>query len=350
VRANDTQIDSDNIEDDEEKRLRSRSEPMSALKKSTKRRQAKIVKSTAPFNAASYLYLSYRLAKEFPAIKASQIILQYSTPWPKQSYAYSHDVSSEYAGSVSAITKAISLVLVFLLSNILQVPLAMQDMIMNMISTVTIGYTILLHLHLYDIYPVLVVVPLIFLCLLLHFVVKAWNRQSEVDRLIFLQKIRGRLSGKREVATFAPSGQTPGTHQSETRPIVDILQLPLPEVVELSDNRIATKMTMNRRNFSDFSLSFNSSTEHKDNKRIEEGYISTTDRDIDIDIAVVVSDKNRGDQDHVSRHRPHLSNSDSSVLEEYLTAENEEEVSGLSLSPSSSSFISSLSKLSDETD
>lgn len=38
------------------------------------------------FNAASYLFLSYRLAKQFPDLKISQLITKFQTVWPKQSY------------------------------------------------------------------------------------------------------------------------------------------------------------------------------------------------------------------------------------------------------------------------
>jgi hypothetical protein len=38
------------------------------------------------FNAVKYLFLSYRMAEQYPDLQASQIILQYSSPWPKQDY------------------------------------------------------------------------------------------------------------------------------------------------------------------------------------------------------------------------------------------------------------------------
>jgi hypothetical protein len=70
-------------------------------------------------------------------------------------------------------------------------------MLIEMVSTVTIGYTILLHVQLYYFYPVLVIVPFLFFAGIVHFVLKAWNKQSEIDRMMFLRKIRERITGKR---------------------------------------------------------------------------------------------------------------------------------------------------------
>eukprot|EP01034_Spumella_vulgaris_P047294 gene47294-biopygen7322 len=50
-----------------------------------------------PFNAATYLFVSTRLALLYPDIKESQIIAQFSTPWPKQSYQHVTDVSKDYS-------------------------------------------------------------------------------------------------------------------------------------------------------------------------------------------------------------------------------------------------------------
>ena len=57
------------------------------------------------FNAAEYTFVSTRVAKEFPALKESQIILRYSTPWPKQSYGSTKSVSSSYSKKFSFISK-----------------------------------------------------------------------------------------------------------------------------------------------------------------------------------------------------------------------------------------------------
>jgi hypothetical protein len=111
------------------------------------------------FNSVKYLFLSFRLAELFPELPASQIILQYSSPWPKQSYAHVHDVKSNYSDRYTAIYRAISIVVIFLLTNLLATPAAIQDMILQMITLVMMGYLLLVHIQLYYIFPVLVIIP-----------------------------------------------------------------------------------------------------------------------------------------------------------------------------------------------
>lgn len=96
------------------------------------------------FNAASFLFLSYRLASQFchrsrgvktqttetkESLKVAQIIRQFSTPWPRQSYQRSFDVAQKYSKKTSAISRSASLVLVFLLTNMLNMPLTIQVII-----------------------------------------------------------------------------------------------------------------------------------------------------------------------------------------------------------------------------
>jgi hypothetical protein len=165
-------------------------------------RPKRLRKQRHSFNAAKYLYVSYRLAKEFPEIRASKIVLQYETPWPRQSYHYTHNVTKEYGAAKAAVVRSILIVPVYFIGNFLTVPTAIQDMVVEMVSTVTIGYTILLHVQLYYFYPVLVIVPFLFFAGIVHFVLKAWNKQSEIDRMMFLRRIRERFSGKRREEAY----------------------------------------------------------------------------------------------------------------------------------------------------
>jgi hypothetical protein len=66
-----------------------------------------------------------------------------------------------------------------------------------MVSTVTIGYTLLLHIQLYHIYPVLVIVPLLFIGVVVHFVTKAMNSKTEVDKALFLETVRKRQRSRK---------------------------------------------------------------------------------------------------------------------------------------------------------
>lgn len=148
-----------------------------------------------PLNAASYLFLSYRLAERYSDLKISKIILAFQTPWPRQSYQHVHDVKSEYTDSWTAVTRSFSVIIVFFLSNLLAVPLAVQDMIVQLVSTVTMGYTILLHVQLYDIFPALVIIPTMFVLGVGYYVMKSHERAEQSEK----EKIRDRLVSRRSM-------------------------------------------------------------------------------------------------------------------------------------------------------
>ena len=67
----------------------------------------------------------------------------------------------------------------FFIASLVNVPAGLQDMITNIVATATIGYSLLLHIRLYQIYPVLVIVPLVFLTALFHFVYHAFFATNE---------------------------------------------------------------------------------------------------------------------------------------------------------------------------
>jgi hypothetical protein len=136
--------------------------------------------SMSTFNAAKYLFLSYRMATLYPDLKVSQIIQQFSTPWPRQSYQHVTDMAKEYDRKFDALSRSASMIAMFFLSNLLTVPLAVQDMIMQMCTTTATGYTILLHIQLYKIYPVLIAIPTIVIAALIHFFIQSKKADSKV--------------------------------------------------------------------------------------------------------------------------------------------------------------------------
>jgi len=91
------------------------------------------------FNAAEYMFVSYRLAKLFPALGESSIILKYSTVWPKQSYKHKVDVTKSYSSRFSSLGRAVMMLVVFLVTNLLSIPPTFQDMVVNVISTATLA-------------------------------------------------------------------------------------------------------------------------------------------------------------------------------------------------------------------
>jgi hypothetical protein len=148
-------------------------------------------KKSRLFNCAEYLFLSYRLAVSYSDSKIGKLILSFQTPWPKQSYQYlSQDVSQVYSMKYSMIERSMSIIVLFFLTSFLSVPIAIQDMIVQMASTVTLGYTFLLHLRLYQIFPVLVIIPTIFFGLVIHFMIKAANAKKKMEETKLLNEIR----------------------------------------------------------------------------------------------------------------------------------------------------------------
>ena len=113
------------------------------------------------FNAAKYLFVSNRLASEWPELKEAQIISQFRTPWPKQSYRRENDVSGAYNKRYTALYRSASVIAIFFLTQLLQIPSTLQDMIIQMATTAVVGYTVLGHIDLYHIYPALAFIPAI---------------------------------------------------------------------------------------------------------------------------------------------------------------------------------------------
>jgi hypothetical protein len=144
-----------------------------------------MVKRGKKFNAAKYLFLSTRLARIFPDLKVAKIVNEFRTPWPKQSYQRSTDVTKNYNSKFKSVVKSVKMIAMFFITSFMTVPLSIQDMVVQMCTTAVTGYTILIHVDLYKIYPVLVVIPAIILIAILHFVVKSGqvNQKLEFARL-----------------------------------------------------------------------------------------------------------------------------------------------------------------------
>lgn len=143
------------------------------------------------FNAAKYLYVSHRVARVVPESHIAKMILHFRSPWPKQSYQHVTDVSKNYSRKFASLTRSLNLVVFYFLTNFLTIPQAIQDMVMQIVSTALLGYTVLVHLQLYYVYPVLVVVPLLVIVAIVHFVVQSMKAQEKIDKQRLLHELRG---------------------------------------------------------------------------------------------------------------------------------------------------------------
>jgi hypothetical protein len=133
------------------------------------------------FNAAKYLFTSYKLANRFPEVKVAKIIQAFQTPWPKQSFNHSVDVSKQYNRKLDGINRPISIVLMFFLTSLISVPMDIQDLCIQMATTAIAGYTFLIHVQLYKIYPVLIIVPTLILAALIHFFILSGRINSRLE-------------------------------------------------------------------------------------------------------------------------------------------------------------------------
>eukprot|EP01042_Synura_sphagnicola_P005379 gene5380-6862_t len=145
---------------------------------------------SSSFNAAKFLFLSYRVAQKVQQQSTvARIVLNYSTPWPKQTYRHRANVQTGYRRKFAALSQSVSLIVLYFLSNLIVVPVSVRDLALQLATTVAAGYTVLVHLQLYAVYPVLVVVPTLCLGAIVHFVVQAQAGQAQVERSRLLQKI-----------------------------------------------------------------------------------------------------------------------------------------------------------------
>ena len=137
------------------------------------------------FNAAAYLFVSYRLASLFPDLKESKIIKKFHSPWPRTNYSRAQkDVKQSYNVLAMSIGRSVAMVVFQLLGELVSLPVSIQDMILNFISTSVVGYTMLLHVSLYQMMPVLVAVPTVMVVLVVHFFV----RKNDHDRKVQLAR------------------------------------------------------------------------------------------------------------------------------------------------------------------
>jgi hypothetical protein len=125
-----------------------------------------------PFNAAAFVYLSHRLAMQYPRATASAIVLKHATVWPRGSH--------HHRGQSSDARSWVSSVFYPPLCLILSLPLLLQDAMFQLLSTVVSGAMIYVHIYLFNMFPALVVLPLYaVLCVWLVCLLRARCRRRE---------------------------------------------------------------------------------------------------------------------------------------------------------------------------
>jgi hypothetical protein len=73
------------------------------------------------------------------------------------------------------------MILMFFVTSFISIPQSVQDMVIHMCTTAVSGYTALLHVRLYRIYPVLVVGPTLLLAAVVHFIVQSNKMKQKIE-------------------------------------------------------------------------------------------------------------------------------------------------------------------------
>jgi uncharacterized membrane protein len=103
------------------------------------------------------------------------------------------DVSKTYDRKFSEIGSSVVNILIFLLGSLLNIPIAMQDTIIHLTTTTIVGYTALMHMQLFFIYPLLAAVPTLFFAVVFHFVSQTGKATANLRH----QKLNSMVEKKR---------------------------------------------------------------------------------------------------------------------------------------------------------
>ena len=156
--------------------------------------------STDEFNASRYLFVSTRIAQMYPHLRESQIVLKFATPWPRQSYVYSHDISKKYNSNTAIIGRSLGMVAMFFITTAIELPGGVQDMVSEITLTGVFGGVIVGLMDLYEFSPLMAFLPFIVVGILVHFIIYS-------DRTMLLKVVAE--SEKARLSRIAPI-LTPG--------------------------------------------------------------------------------------------------------------------------------------------
>jgi hypothetical protein len=135
------------------------------------------------FNAAQYFFVSFRVAEQFPGLRESKFIMHFKSAWPKRAYGKKEkDVSAAYNGIGQILGRSVSMVVMFLINNLVNIPDALQDMVFEAVSSATVGFTSLMHIRLFNISPMFALLPAMLIALVLHFYLRSPTKTKKSMR------------------------------------------------------------------------------------------------------------------------------------------------------------------------
>jgi hypothetical protein len=150
-----------------------------------KKTNRKITAKQQSFNAASYLFPSYRLAATYTSLKESAVITQYHTSFPKKAFSSgksrSNNIKKSYDLRFAFLKQAFSRLAIFAITSMIQLPPPVQDALTEVASSVGFGYIGMLHVRLYRMRPVLAFAPLAAAVLTVHFLTASGRANTRLD-------------------------------------------------------------------------------------------------------------------------------------------------------------------------
>jgi hypothetical protein len=174
------------------------------------------VEGLKDFNAAKYLFPSWRLACLFPELPESELILLFSTPWPKRKFGDTGGpVSREYEQSV--IVPALSRILLFFLGSLLRFHTLVQDIVLQTLCNSGLGFLVLSMVRLFAMHPALPVAVGVSLLLALYGLLRISSGKGK-DELAPLSSMQGDPLTDAEPLNPAAISSTPLTLLTEQQP------------------------------------------------------------------------------------------------------------------------------------
>jgi hypothetical protein len=132
------------------------------------------------FNAAKYLFVSWRVASLCRELPESKLVLEFNTLWPKKRFgAKKAEVASEYKEAV--ILTAVSRILLYFLGALLRCHALIQDMIVQTVCNSSLGLLAVWLIGLFAIHPALPVAVVVGLVLFFGILLRiASGKHSEL--------------------------------------------------------------------------------------------------------------------------------------------------------------------------
>jgi hypothetical protein len=165
------------------------------------------------FNAAKYLFVSWRVASLCRELPESSLVLEFSTPWPKKRFGVKKaEVAKEYDQDM--LFDAVTQVVVFFLASLLRCHVLVQDMIVQTVCNSGLGLLAVGMVGLFAIHPLLPVAVLAGLFALVGYLLRIASGKHS--------KLRERLASvtatKPKTQESDPCSQPPLSQQESSRP------------------------------------------------------------------------------------------------------------------------------------